>query len=95
MFYQTLLCPEKSSFVAESGTVSVNRTMEGYVNNHCKCQSGYTVWNGSCVLSCSASEYRNDSGMCGLCESGKQLSGGDSDKKLEPNACVATTPTEP
>ena len=93
LFYQTLLCPEKSSFVAESGTVSANRTMEGYVNNHCKCQSGYSVWNGSCVLSCGASEYRDASGICKLCESGTQLSGGTSD--TEPNACVATPSTEP
>ena len=93
LFYQTLLCPEKSSFVAENGTVSANRTMEGYVNNHCKCQSGYTVWNGSCVLSCGANEYRNDSGMCGLCESGTQLSGGTSD--TEPNECVVGSASEP
>ena len=93
LFYQTLLCPEKSSFVAESGTVSANRTMEGYVNNHCKCQSGYTVWNGSCVLSCSASEYRDASGICKLCESGTQLSGGTSD--TEPNECVAVSASEP
>ena len=93
LFYQTLLCPEKSSFVAESGTVSANRTMEGYVNNHCKCQSGYTVWNGSCVLSCGASEYRDASGICKLCESGTQLSGGTSD--TEPNECVAVSASEP
>ncbi len=93
LFYQSLLCPEKSSFDATYREISPNRTIEGYVNNHCKCYSGYTVWGGTCVASCASSEYRNDSGVCKACATGTELSGGDTD--TEPNACVDVSVSAP
>jgi hypothetical protein len=93
MFYQSLLCPDNSDFEAESKDVSPNRTIAGYVNNHCKCYAGYTVWGGSCIASCASSEYRNDTGVCRTCEAGKQASGGTDD--TEANECVDASSSEP
>ncbi len=88
MFYQSLLCPDNSTYMVNAATENVddNRTIEGYVNNRCKCNSGYSVWDGSCKLSCTTSEYRSSStGSCTVCESGNPT-GGTSGTK-ENNAC--------
>lgn len=75
-FYQSLLCPINSTFVFNSNRTSadVNRTIEGFVNNKCKCNTGYSVLNGACVSSCAgvgSSEntflYRANDGKCTEC----------------------------
>ncbi|MDE6477735.1 MAG: hypothetical protein K2L94_00625 [Alphaproteobacteria bacterium] len=48
MFYQSLLCPDNSDYAAEQGTADSN----GYVNDHCKCRSGYYSYNNQCYATC-------------------------------------------
>ncbi len=71
VFYQSLLCPENSTFVKDSEYepefVGENRIQKGWVNDKCRCDDGYTVWNGACLPSCSSSEYRNALGICSSC----------------------------
>jgi len=69
LFYQNLLCPNNSTFQEgdEIQNVSPNRTVGGFVNNHCKCDAGYTVWGGACVVSCPSNQYRNNLGVCTSC----------------------------
>lgn len=75
LFYQSLLCPDNSSFATDSThIIDSNRTKSGYVNDRCKCNSGYTVWNGACVASCNTSEYRDGYGTCKSCETGSSPS---------------------
>lgn len=70
VFYQSLLCPENSTYDPnDSHTTSINRktsTSSAYawVNSRCKCDIGYTVWNGSCLQQCATNQYRNASGVC-------------------------------
>lgn len=83
MFYQFLLCPDNSSFMGDGATsVDVNRTIAGWTNKYCKCQSGYTVWNGSCLPSCTSEEYRTNSGLCATCD--EEVTGGDYDNAENP-----------
>lgn len=69
MFYQSLLCPDNSTYSATSGTISPNgcgdkNEQNCYVNTQCKCKAGYTVWGGACVLKCGTNEERNSYGTC-------------------------------
>jgi hypothetical protein len=48
-------------------SVSANRIIGGLANARCKCNDGYTVWNGACVAKCNDGEYRNSSGTCAAC----------------------------
>lgn len=66
-----------------------NRTIEGYVNSRCKCNAGYSVWNGACLASCLDNEYRNSLGICTSCDSGIPSGGG---VELENSACVSGCP---
>ena len=98
-FYQSLLCPINSTFVVNSDKTDadVNRTIEGYVNNRCKCNIGYSVWNGACLSSCADRSngnpvFRNSAGKCEECsESGGVTGGGEG---IEPDMCggVAESP---
>lgn len=45
MFYQSLLCPDNSTFTTTKGTAGTG----SYVNSQCVCDSGYTPSNGYCV----------------------------------------------
>ena len=73
-FYQSLLCPLNSTYVFNSGagtSVNVTGTVQGFVNNRCKCNAGYSVSNGSCKVACSSKgDYRGsgDIGLCNTCE---------------------------
>ena len=58
MFYQTLLCPDNSRFVADAETAT-----GGMVNEKCECKEGYYVYDGSCVLSCPAG-YIVENNIC-------------------------------
>ena len=71
MFYQSLLCPDNSTYDDAAVTTFGNGT--GYVNAHCKCISGYEVRGNSCVAVCVGDEYRNSNGNCV-----KPSTGGDS-----------------
>ncbi len=78
IFYQSLLCPENSTYSSTCSTANAstgNRAIGGCVNTQCTCNAGYTSWNGSCVESCGASEYRNAYGLCLTCDAGLVPSG--------------------
>lgn len=60
MFYQSLLCPDNSTYSASEGTAGVG----GYVNERCKCNSGYTPFSGQCLAECGEHEKRNSYGTC-------------------------------
>lgn len=66
MFYQSLLCPDNSTYSASGGTAGVG----GYVNERCKCNSGYTPFGDRCLAECAEKiEQRNSSGIC-VCATG-------------------------
>lgn len=76
LFYQSLLCPSNSTFSSTpNDVVSPNRTMGGWANTRCQCNSGYTVWGGACVPSCNSGDYRNTLGACVTCDGA--LTGGN------------------
>ena len=122
MFYQSLLCPDNSTYTptvsynpldGENGTYSnvsvfvtntnsnnkdlklnkcvtegvTNRVIGGCVNTQCRCNEGYSVWNGTCLPSCGTDTnvYRDANGSCAKCTNGA-TSGGESGKK-EHNMC--------
>lgn len=60
MFYQSLLCPDNSTYSASEGTAGVG----GYVNERCRCNSGYTPFSGQCLAECGSNETRNSYGTC-------------------------------
>jgi len=64
MFYQSLLCPDNSTFVAAKQTLSPNNTRAGNVNDHCKCNADYDVWGNQCLYKCDDGKTRNSSGTC-------------------------------
>lgn len=64
MFYQSLLCPENSTYNPDGTKVDANGTAAGWVNSRCKCRAGYTVWGGACLVDCAADETRNSYGTC-------------------------------
>lgn len=98
LFYQNLLCPNNSTFQEGDNieNISPNRTIEGYVNNHCKCDAGYTVWGGACVVSCPANQYRNNLGICTSCsgtiQGSTQVELSRETLTVEPNECVIRSP---
>ena len=65
VFYQSLLCPENSVYVIDSGVYSE----EGYVNEHCKCIDGYEVFGTQCLPECPPHSTRNQNGIC-VCNTG-------------------------
>jgi len=81
VFYQSLLCPENSTFKTSGNPTAAdaNRKKNGWVNTGCQCDSGYTVWNGACLLTCSTNEYRNTLGVCEEREGSCTLKGGSND----------------
>jgi len=93
IFYQSLLCPENSTYNKSCSTgAAANRTITGCVNTQCKCNDGYTSWNGTCLNMCNSStQYRNDYGTCTTCETGKHVCGGTTGSK-EGNSCLETCP---
>ena len=74
MFYQSLLCPDNSTYDAGCATTS---TSASCVNERCKCISGYEVWGSRCLIECDANAYdeRNSSGEC-VCKPGYEKKNG-------------------
>lgn len=75
MFYQSLLCPDNSTYQTDQGTPGVG----GYVNERCKCLSGYEVFGSQCLVVCPTNSSRNTYGTC-VCASGFTMKN---------NVCVA------
>lgn len=64
MFYQSLLCPENSTYDKTGSTTIATNGNSGFVNTKCKCNADYVVWNGSCVPKCTGSQTYNTYGQC-------------------------------
>lgn len=79
MFYQSLLCPDNSSYQSTTGTIGQN----GYVNERCKCNTGYEVFGSQCLLACQSNSTRNNYGQC-VCNAGYTMKN---------NICVANSTT--
>ena len=77
MFYQSLICPENSTYRGGPHNVSDNESpgansdsgTSGYVNSACRCNGGYVVWEGRCLRACGTNATRNAYGTCS-CDSG-------------------------
>lgn len=70
MFYQSLVCPENSTYKGgEHTNIAVNGEA-GFVNSACECNSGYVAWSGYCVLQCGNNAVRDTTtGRCS-CDTG-------------------------
>lgn len=77
MFYQSLLCPDNSTYSQTAGTAGENN----YVNDRCICTTGYEPWNGQCLVKCDPNATRNTYGTC-TCNTGFTMKDGK---------CVETT----
>ena len=69
MFYQSLLCPDNSTYVATAAADTNIGNGKEYVNSHCKCNDfsnpkGYEAWGTACVLKCDTGYTRNQYGTC-------------------------------
>ena len=73
MFYQSLLCPDNSTYVATAATAGSIGNGKEYVNQHCKCNDygdgknygkGYEAWGTSCMIQCEEGSTRNAYGTC-------------------------------
>lgn len=71
MFYQSLLCPDNSTYQTTAGVAG----SDGYVNERCKCNTGYEQFGTQCLASCPAHANRNTYGTC-VCESGYTMKNG-------------------
>ena len=81
MFYQSLLCPDNSTYlpggVAKEGGGVGNGSQ--WVNEQCMCNSGYEAWGTSCVLACPSDSTRNSYGTC-VCDDGYTMKDGQCKK---------------
>lgn len=71
MFYQSLLCPDNSTYQPTQGVAGEN----GYVNERCKCNVGYEQWGTQCLAKCPDNATRNSYGTC-TCSSGYTMTNG-------------------
>ena len=64
IFYQSLLCPDNSTY-QETKCDKIGNG-EKCVNTNCICNSGYEAWGAACVIKCDADagEERNSYGVC-------------------------------
>lgn len=60
MFYQSLLCPDNSTYQTTPGTAGTNN----YVNEYCQCNTGYDQFGSQCLTKCKDDETRNPYGTC-------------------------------
>lgn len=69
MFYQSLLCPDNSTFSAKAATpgtngCATNNSKKCYVNARCYCNSGYEIYGDQCVVACANGQTRDAYGSC-------------------------------
>ena len=94
MFYQSLLCPDNSVYQSTTDDVDEDGTLAGWVNESCKCVSGYVVWGGECSKTCLAGRYRSSAGVCTNCPIGTYWDGAyETSSCTECNAGYTTSST--
>ena len=64
IFYQSLLCPDNSTYVGGNHTISANNYVGGYVNPMCQCKDDFVVFNGSCLARCDNGGQYLANGAC-------------------------------
>ncbi len=52
MFYQSLLCPDHSSFGEKTKADALDSDKDSYVNDRCRCDANYYVSGSACVSTC-------------------------------------------
>ena len=68
IFYQSLLCPENSTYDTSCYDDGVqSRYKQGCANTQCRCNMGYTSWGNSCVTACGSDYWRDELGICKTC----------------------------
>lgn len=76
MFYNSMLCPDNSTYSTTSKSSATDEAKKRYVNDLCKCNDGYEPWSSQCVLKCPAnSSDRNSYGSC-VCDEGYTMQNG-------------------
>lgn len=73
MFYQSLLCPDNSTYYKEGGTAGTNN----FVNDRCKCNTDYVVTGATCSPGCTQGYRRNAYGTCEMCNAGTYSTGNE------------------
>ncbi len=71
MFYESLLCPDNSTYTGTEGTVG----KDGYVNARCKCLPDYDVVGSACLKKCGENQNRNTYDQC-VCNAGLTMKNG-------------------
>ena len=71
MFYESLLCPDNSTYTGEEGTVGE----DNYVNARCQCIKGYEVIGSACLKECGEHQTRNTYDQC-VCEADYTMQNG-------------------
>ena len=69
MFYQSLLCPDNSTYSATAAGANQIGNGLSYVNSQCKCNTGYEAWGTACLAKCPDNSTRNSYGTC-VCDTG-------------------------
>ena len=65
IFYQSLLCPDNSSYSRPGSTIiSPNNEDGGWVNKLCRCQDGFVTFNGACLPACANGGIYTSAGVC-------------------------------
>lgn len=82
MFYQSLLCPDNSSFqsVLKSDETDEDK-QRSYVNDRCRCNEGYNAYGSTCVSVCPSGTYSYKNACLSSCPSDTCL--------LEDRECVS------
>ncbi len=88
MFYQSLLCPDNSSFTEYTQENAPAGDRDSYINDRCRCNKGYFAWGSTCVSECpdgtfGVSSYRS-------CKTERPDTGCD---YVYNNTCVLVCPT--
>lgn len=66
MFYQSMLCPDNSTYDATGNQKSPNNMHAGMVNAKCRCDEGYVTFSGQCLPQCESGYIYNTNGICVL-----------------------------
>ena len=75
MFYQSLLCPDNSTYTATAASANNIGNGKEYVNAHCQCNNGYDAFGTSCMIKCPENSIRNSYGTC-VCDANFTMNNG-------------------
>jgi len=84
MFYNSMLCPDNSTYNTVPKTNATDSEKKQYVNDLCKCNPNYEPWGGQCLAACPDASHngtgqRNTYGTC-TCKDGYTFRNGTCEK---------------